>query len=102
MPVRWSDSSISQVSGLTRAFDEGDVAIVDLGLLVKKLEDAAGAGKSHDDGVDLLGNLADLTAELLGHVEEGDHDGNGERHAGEGEVGHPKARKTPPASATMT
>ena len=65
---------------------ERDVALVDFWLLVDELKDALGAGKAHDHGVDLLRDLADLAAELLGHVEEGDYHGDGQRHARDREV----------------
>jgi len=56
---------------------ERDIAFVLFRLLVNELEDAVGAGKAHDHGVDLHRNLADLAAELLGHIEERYHDGDG-------------------------
>ena len=67
--------------GVHLCVDERHVAFVGLGLLVDELKDAVGAGEAHDHGVDLLRDLADLSAELLGHVEERHHDGDGQRHA---------------------
>ena len=49
--------------------DQPDVAVVRLRLLVHQLEDALRARQRHDDGVDLVGDLAD------GHVE-----GAGQEH----------------------
>ena len=74
--------------GVDLRVDERHVAFVGLGLLVDELKDAVGAGETHDHGVDLLRDLTDLSAELLGHVEERHHDGDGQRHARDAQVGH--------------
>ena len=66
---------------------ELDVALVLLGLLVDELEDALGAREAHDHGVHLVGYLADLVGELLGHVEERHAHGDGERQPRDGGVG---------------
>ena len=65
---------------------ERDVPLVGLGLLVEKSEDALSARQAHDHGVDLLGDLADLAAELLGHVEERNYHGDGQRQARDGQI----------------
>ena len=70
-----------------RMFPRPHAGVV-VGLLVDELKDAVGAGEAHDHGVDLLRDLADLSAELLGHVEERHHDGDGQRHARDAQVGH--------------
>ena len=79
--------------GVHLCVDERHVAFVGLGLLVDELKDAVGAGEAHDHGVDLLRDLADLSAELLGHVEERHHDGDGQRHARDAQVGHAQCQE---------
>ena len=74
--------------GVHLRVDECHVAFVGFGLLVDELKDTVGAGEAHDHGVDLLRDLADLSTELLGHVEERHHDGDGQRHARDAQVGH--------------
>ena len=74
--------------GVDLRVDKRHVALVGLGLLVEQLKDTLGAGKAHDNGVDLHRDLADLAAELLGHVEERYHYGDRERQARDAQVGH--------------
>ena len=74
--------------GVYLRVDERHVTLVGLGLLVEQLKDTLGAGEAHDHGVDLHRDLADLAAELLGHVEERYHHGNRERQARDAQVGH--------------
>lgn len=88
--------------GVDLRVDECHVAFVGLGLLVDELKDAVGAGQTHDHGVDLLRDLADLSAELLGHVEERHHDAMDSAMPEMLRLGTPSARKMPPASATST
>ena len=79
--------------GVHLRVDERHVAFVGLGLLVDELKDAVGAGEAHDHGVDLLRDLTDLSAELLGHVEERHHDGDRQRHARDAQVGHAQCQE---------
>ena len=74
--------------GVDLRVDERHIAFVGFGLLVDELKDAVGAGEAHDHGVDLLRDLTDLSAELLGHVEERHYDGDGQRHARDAQIGH--------------
>ena len=74
--------------GVDLRVDERHIAFVGFGLLVDELKDTVGAGEAHDHGVDLLRDLADLSAELLGHVEKRHHDGDGQCHARDAQVGH--------------
>ena len=53
-----------------RRTDQRDMAVVLLRLLVDQLKDAACACGSHNDGVDLLGNLRDIAGKLLCHAKE--------------------------------
>ena len=74
--------------GRDAAVDQRDIAVVRLGRLVHQGEDALGAGRGHDDGVDLLGEGVDVAGELLGHVQKRDEDADGKGLAGEGEIRH--------------
>ena len=73
--------------GALLGVDQGDVALIRLRLLVDEIEDPLGAGQTHDHGVDLVGHLADVAGELLGHVEEGHHDADAEGQTREADVG---------------
>ena len=66
--------------------DQGNVALVRLGLLVNEREDALGARKAHDHEVNLLGDLANGAREALREVEERHHDVDGECDARDGGV----------------
>ncbi len=86
------------VAGVTGRFRDGAVrshhridqrhlALILLRLLVHQVEDAARAGQTHDDGVDLLGKLVHIASELLGHVQEGDEHTDVKGHAGDAHIG---------------
>ena len=66
--------------------DEGDIAVVGLGLFRYEREDTLGAGTGHDDGVYLLGELVDVAGELLGHVQERHEDAHAERCTGNADI----------------
>ena len=68
--------------------DQRHVSFVCFRLLIHQLEDAARSGKPHDDGIDLVGDLSDVSAELLGHVEEGYDDADPKRQTGDAHVLH--------------
>ena len=88
-------------AGVDLGVDKRHVPLVNLRLLVEQLKDAVRSGETHDHGVDLLGDLSNLAAELFCHIEEGNHHGDGQRPEKE-RLGTPSAKKTPPASATTT
>ena len=67
--VRLGDSIVRFVLGV----DQGDVALVDLGLFIQQRKDTRTAGQRHNDGVQLHGDLADGLVELAGqHKEAGE------------------------------
>ncbi len=67
--------------------DQRYIAVVRFGLLVHQAQNTARTGQTHHDGVDLLGKAVHVAGELLGHVQEGNDDADGERHAGNAHVG---------------
>ncbi len=74
--------------GVHLSVDKRHIAFVGFWASSMSSKDTVGAGEAHDHGVDLLRDLADLSTELLGHVEERHHDGDGQRHARDAQVGH--------------
>ena len=75
------------------AVDQRDIAVVRLRLFVHQRENTLGAGRGHDNGVDLLGELVDVAGELLGHVQKRDENADGKGLAGEREVRHAREQE---------
>ena len=82
--VGFGDGAVLRHDGV----DQRHVAVVHLGLLVHQLKQTLGTRQTHGDVVDLLGHLIDVAGELLGHIEERHHDGDGEGQPRQTEVGH--------------
>ena len=61
--------------------DEGDVTVVRLRLFVHESEDSLCARHTHDYSVYLLGELVDVSGELLCHIEERNENAYPERHS---------------------
>ena len=57
------------------------IALVGFRLLVDERKNALRAGQAHDDGIDLIGHLADIAGKLLRHVQKRHHDADAERQA---------------------
>ena len=58
--------------------DECNIAVVNLGLFVHEVKYSVRTRKSHNDAVDVLGNLADVVRKLSCHVQERNNNGNAE------------------------
>ena len=71
--------ALDELAVLFPCVDEGDVAFVRLGFFVDERNDALRARDTHDDGVDLIGNLTDVVGELTGRLQEGDDERGSER-----------------------
>ena len=67
--------------------DQGYIAVVRFRLFIHQGKNAGSTGACHNNGVDLLGKLVDITRELLCHIEKRHHNGNAECLAGQGERG---------------
>ncbi len=61
-----------------RGVDQRYIAVVHLRRLIHQREDALRTRERHRDGVDLLGELVDVSGELLGHIEKRHDDVDGE------------------------
>ena len=55
-----------------------DIPLVDFRRFVQQRKDTVRAGKAHDDGIDLIGDLVDVSSELFCHIEEGHNDADAE------------------------
>ena len=47
---------------------QSNIAVVRFRCFIHQGKDTLGTGKTHDDGVNLLGQLVDVAGKLLGHV----------------------------------
>ena len=59
--------------------DERNITVVNLRCFVHKLKNSVRTGKSHNDAVDVLRDLADVVGKLASHIQERNNDRNGER-----------------------
>ena len=79
-PVAGALGSLGDVAVLVDlCVDQMDIALILFRLLVHQLEDPLRAGQSHDDGVDLLGDLVDGLVEGTGQSQEGDQLAHGQQ-----------------------
>ncbi len=77
MFVRSSHSSRTP-SLFSRAFTKRYIAVVRFGLFIQQVENALCARKPHDDGIELVGHLADVAGKLFGHIQEWDDNADAE------------------------
>ena len=70
-PEAGSLGNLLQLSVLPADVHQGHIAVVLLRGLIQKAEDTLRSGKSHDDGVELLGDLGDRLVETPGQLQEG-------------------------------
>ena len=69
--------------------DKRNIALIGLGRLILQGKHARCTRKAHHDRADLLGEHIDVTRKLLGHVQEGNDNGNTEGHTRKREVLRP-------------
>ena len=93
-------------SGTRFAFQEGSVGrglridqrhrpLIGLRRFVHHLEHAARTRQAHDHGVDLIGQLPHVARQLLGHVEEGNHNADADGQPRKAEVGRVRDQEQP-------
>ena len=69
------------------------VAVICFRLLVNQIKDTLRTGQTHNDCVDLIGHLADISAELSGHVKERHCNTDTKSHPGQTQIRHMKIQQ---------
>ena len=81
-------STFHQPAVLLPYINQRYVALVSLRFLIQQIKDAPCAGKTHNYGIDLVGNLTDIAHKLFRHVQKRHCYTDAYRHAGQTHIRH--------------
>ena len=99
---RFSLCSLSECRPPALSRYQSHITVIRFRLLIQKIKDTGSSRKSHNNRVDLLRYLVDITGKLFRHIQERNDNTDPQHLSGKAYVGYVARRRIPPATATTT